>query len=808
MKQTYLILLLCVNHIFLKAEENKTFKDTVTVQIQYLSEEANEVYMAWGVNGWSNQEEVLWPEGTYRKDKILYTPMKHNNGVYTVTFKLKPNTLIDYAFWITKGPRDVASDIWDTNKEPQKDYHTLALSNHTTLIKSAINIRPKEQLSILNFSTPVFLAFLLLGTCVFFLKKYKFKSLAFTTTPKRIIICSAIILALALFMTRASVAKIGWDLYYNPLEYLPRLFWIGFYDYLYVIVITVLFLILLFAFKKHKRLQKTVAVSFSVVCFISLIASLLNIKVVEMLGKPFNFRWLYYSGFLKTTDSQAALSSNISAPYIISIVSLCVCAVLASVLLLYLLEWLLPKVKLRKVALTVFVCLNLGYLITAKNQLTEYKNDYNHLANPVTAFLESVNPLASDPELYSMEVPDSLRISDKKNSSELTTPFPKGIKNVLVVVLESTPAEYVQPYDSKYKITPELEKHLSHAVVFDNMYAHAPATNKSMVCLLGSVYPWLSYHSITYEHPDIAIPTISSELQKKGYRTAFFNSGDNRFLKAGEFLWNHKFEELKDCKSLNCKTQFIEKDAKWDPLDGTDDECAGDELMTWINSEKDKPFFSMIWTYQTHYPYYATGEEKNYEPADPILNRYLNAVNHSDYVLGKILNNLEKNGLFESTLVVVIGDHGEAFGRHDQTTHASKIYEENLHIPCVFINPGLKPQRVNGISGMIDISPTIMSSLGMQSPDQWQGENLFAATKNKRTYFYCPWSDYLFGYREGNKKYIFNASTGTTEIYDLEKDPQETKNIATSEEAELSHLKLAAWVQYHNNYMNSILAKK
>jgi lipoteichoic acid synthase len=215
-----------------------------------------------------------------------------------------------------------------------------------------------------------------------------------------------------------------------------------------------------------------------------------------------------------------------------------------------------------------------------------------------------------------------------------------------------------------------------------------------------------------------------------------------------------------------------------------------------------------MWTYQTHYPYYASGQQKNYTPNDSTLNRYLNAVNHSDLVLGKIMEELKRTGLFESTLVVVIGDHGEAFGEHDQITHASKIYEENLHIPFILINPAFKGERKTEIGGMVDVAPTIMNVLGFGSPKQWQGESLFVLHPNKRTYFFCPWSDYLFGYREGNKKYIYNATKDKTEIYDLEKDPNEKNNIAASENILLTHQKLAAWVQYQDKFMNDILNLK
>src|ERR1041385_6246555 len=117
-----------------------------------------------------------------------------------------------------------------------------------------------------------------------------------------------------------------------------------------------------------------------------------------------------------------------------------------------------------------------------------------------------------------------------------------------------------------------------------------------------------------------------------------------------------------------------------------------------------------------------------------------------------------------------MGDHGEAFGSHDQITHASKIYEENLHIPFVLINPAFTQRNLTQIGGIVDVAPTIMSVLGLSVPEKWQGQNLFAG-KNERTYFFCPWSDYLFGYREGDKKFIYNATTNKTEVYDLKADP-------------------------------------
>ncbi len=316
--------------------------------------------------------------------------------------------------------------------------------------------------------------------------------------------------------------------------------------------------------------------------------------------------------------------------------------------------------------------------------------------------------------------------------------------------------------------------------------------------------------TFTQEHPDINISTISSELKKQGYRTAFFNSGDNYFQRGGEFLALRKFDTIKDCRNLNCAQKFGMNEKEFDPLDGTNDECTGAALMNWVKNEPNKPFFTMMWTYQTHYPYYFSGQEKQFDTSDPILNRYLNAVKHSDLVLGKIIDELKANNLFESTLIVVVGDHGEAFGRHDQTTHSSKIYEENLHIPCIFINPLFKKERSEVTGGSIDIAPTIMNVLGLPASDEWQGKSLFTGKKNDRVYFFAPWADYLFGYKEGDRKYIYNATNGETEIYDLNTDPQETKNIVQElpGQIEWCHQRLGAWIQYQNKFMEDAINSK
>jgi arylsulfatase A-like enzyme len=192
-------------------------------------------------------------------------------------------------------------------------------------------------------------------------------------------------------------------------------------------------------------------------------------------------------------------------------------------------------------------------------------------------------------------------------------------------------------------------------------------------------------------------------------------------------------------------------------------------------------------------------ERRDDAPSPETLNQYLNVIRQTDHQIGRLLDFLRERGLANDTLVVVTGDHGEAFGwPHGYYGHGLQIYQEIVHVPLLLWNPRAfaSAGRAATLGGQVDLAPTILDVLGIaEVPAGWQGRSLFDSRRNGRIYLFAAGYDYLLGLREGSMKYALNATTGREELFDLGRDGDEMVNLAETRGAEtkLFRQRLAAW---------------
>jgi arylsulfatase A-like enzyme len=119
-------------------------------------------------------------------------------------------------------------------------------------------------------------------------------------------------------------------------------------------------------------------------------------------------------------------------------------------------------------------------------------------------------------------------------------------------------------------------------------------------------------------------------------------------------------------------------------------------------------------------------------------------------------------------------------------------------------SPALVPQAAvsDAVGSQIDLSPMILDLLGIPAPAGWQGRSPMNSSRVHRAYFFGIRNDYIYGVREGAFKYIFNASQGRGELFDVTNDPDEQADLAASH-LELSKTlreRLAAWVAYDKRH--------
>ena len=363
--------------------------------------------------------------------------------------------------------------------------------------------------------------------------------------------------------------------------------------------------------------------------------------------------------------------------------------------------------------------------------------------------------------------------------------------NVVMVVMESVGVRRVQLYGAPFDDSPKLIELARHALVFNRVYASEGETSAAYGALFTSVYPDHDWPSITQLAPELAIPGLPAVLAEHGYRTAFIHSGQVLFDREGEFLNSHGFEQL----VVEPRDYIVPRDPELLP-----------KTLKWIESDPRKPFFVTLWTHDTHHPY-VSALHHDYGVRDANYNRYLNGVREVDTLIGDLAAALQRMGLADHTLLVIMGDHGEAFGEHGQLIHGGTVYNEGLQVPLLIVNPKLFQQEVivNRITRQIDIAPTLLALMGYRLPVQWQGANVLGSAPPARAYLFAGTGNFTFGIVEDHFKYIYNFGRERSQLYDLVSDPYERNNLASdpayAEMVKRDHLRLEAWVSFQNPYL-------
>jgi membrane-anchored protein YejM (alkaline phosphatase superfamily) len=162
------------------------------------------------------------------------------------------------------------------------------------------------------------------------------------------------------------------------------------------------------------------------------------------------------------------------------------------------------------------------------------------------------------------------------------------------------------------------------------------------------------------------------------------------------------------------------------------DQARTSDLLAFLEArDRERPFFAFMFFESTHYRYYFPDDSVVRRPyardldlddlarpenAELSRARYLNAAHHLDAQIGRILAYLRRDGRLDDTIVLITGDHGEEFYEKGRKGHNSEFHEEQIHVPLVLWIPGDGAHEVLHLTSHVDIAPTLLPLLGVQSP--------------------------------------------------------------------------------------------
>jgi phosphoglycerol transferase MdoB-like AlkP superfamily enzyme len=350
-------------------------------------------------------------------------------------------------------------------------------------------------------------------------------------------------------------------------------------------------------------------------------------------------------------------------------------------------------------------------------------------------------------------------------------------RNVVLIHLESTRARSVTPYNRELKTTPFLNELAKESLLVERAYTTVPHTAKAVASVNCGIEPGPRPNS-EVEPGGIPAPGLASLLKGQGYSTAFFQSSIENFDDLGDLAKNLGYEEYYPLESMD--TEGFERSNYF----GYEDDIMLGPSEEWLKKHKDEPFMVKYLTGTGHHEYLPPtryGLEDFSE--DDRLNRYLNCLRYQDFFVKNLIEQYKNLGLYEGTIFVLYGDHGEAFGEHGRYAHDDVPYEESLKVPLIIHDPRRSGdgKRIEGLSNLTDILPTVLELLGYEVENgEYPGYSLLHPLPEDRALtFSCFNKNKCLASIKGSEKYIHHYGNQPDELFDLSIDAFEQQNLAS-----------------------------
>ncbi|NJD35815.1 MAG: DUF229 domain-containing protein [Betaproteobacteria bacterium] len=375
--------------------------------------------------------------------------------------------------------------------------------------------------------------------------------------------------------------------------------------------------------------------------------------------------------------------------------------------------------------------------------------------------------------------------------------------NILFVLLESVRHDALgvhaaagekQPSD-----TPFLDEVARQGWMVERAYTTVPHTSKALVGIYCGTFARFET-DITEARPgNLPLACLPRLLAGAGYRSAHFQTAPGTFEDRLQFLANVGFDDRFTQESIAGKD--------WTKLGylGVDDRAMIAPAIDWMRSQSAQgtPFFASMLTITAHHPYASPGNIQAVHDPAQARDAYIKAVRYTDDVVRELFAEMRRHGLLDNTLVVITGDHGEAFSEHGQIAHNGVGYEEGIRVPLILYGAALgKPQVIRGLRQHIDIMPTVLDLAGIGFSGKLPGKSLRGDPFGHSDLItFCFYNDYCLNHLSADGgKVLFFYGKRTLEMYDLSADPKELRNLYAADTHANAAQRLGVAVRMKKSY--------
>ncbi len=386
--------------------------------------------------------------------------------------------------------------------------------------------------------------------------------------------------------------------------------------------------------------------------------------------------------------------------------------------------------------------------------------------------------------------------------------------NLILIMVDTLRADHMSVYGYERETTPHIAAFARQALLFEQARSQAACTFPSVNSILTSRSPAVFLYQ---DHDQLGIPTaqlaLGEMLIKRGWATAA--------VSASPVVRNTPCRH-NPYGGFGRGFAVFDETCLWKPAS-----CVNRQGIKYLDERPatDQPFFLYLHYIDPHDPYrpppgrrfdnafegpdYITagdpnpiaemiyGEGPDLEPADRDLQHlkdlYDAEIASFDEQFGVLMAALRERNLLANTMIVLTADHGEDFLEHGHIKHCRHVFDTSVRVPLIIAVPGVQPRRLTAQVRLLDIVPTVLDYLGVGPEYDALGLNgaslrpLIAGESEEHRLAFASQGGFR-SVSDGEYKLIYDGLTGRGQLYALDQDPGEERDICDQESSVCSQL--------------------